>query len=225
LVEHATENRSVGGSIPPLGTSRWFPRLAAALIACAAWLGLTLQFLATYRYVGSATAALWSLAKFFTILTNLVIAGLFTAIAIGGAGWRGPRRLAGVTLAILLVGIVYAVLLRPIDHPNGLASAANVILHIVTPVLVPLFWLAAARKGALKVYDPFVFAAFPLAYFVYAMVRGTVEGHYPYPFFNATKIGWPQTFINAGLIALGFLIGGYVLLALDRGLRALAARL
>ena len=23
LVEHATENRSVGGSIPPLGTIRW----------------------------------------------------------------------------------------------------------------------------------------------------------------------------------------------------------
>ena len=209
--------------MPPLGTSPWFPRLAAALIACAAWLGLTLQFLATYRHVGSAIAALWILADYFTILTNLVIATLFTGIAFSGA--RAPRSLAGLTLAILLVGIVYALLLRPIDHPQGLAYAANVILHLVTPVLVPLFWLAAVRKGALRPLDPFVFAAFPLIYFVYAMARGVAYGHYPYPFFNAAKIGWPQTFVNAGLIAAGFFIGGYVLLALDRGLRALAARI
>jgi hypothetical protein len=26
LVEHATENRSVGGSIPPLGTSTFYPQ-------------------------------------------------------------------------------------------------------------------------------------------------------------------------------------------------------
>ncbi|MEW6436820.1 MAG: Pr6Pr family membrane protein [Pseudomonadota bacterium] len=209
--------------MPPLGTSRWLPRLAAALIACAAWLGLTLQFLATYGHVGSVLAALWVLADFFTILTNLVIAALFTDIAFSGR--EAPRTVGGLTLAILLVGIVYALLLRSIDHPEGLAKAANDILHIVTPVLVPLFWLAVVRKGALRLLDPFVFAAFPLLYFVYAMARGAATGHYPYPFLNVAKIGWPQTFINAGLIALGFLIGGYVLLALDRGLRALAARI
>jgi hypothetical protein len=217
LVEHATENRSVGGSIPPLGTSRWFPRLAAALIACAAWLGLTLQFLATYGHVGSVLAALWVLADFFTILTNLVIAAFFTSIAFSGR--EGPRTAAGLTLAILLVGIVYALLLRSIDHPQGLAKSANDILHLVTPVLVPLFWLAVVRKGALRIIDPFIFAAFPLLYFVYAMARGAVSGHYPYPFINAAKIGWPQTLINAGLIGAAFVIGGYVLLALDRGLR------
>ncbi len=224
MVEHATENRSVGGSIPPLGTSRWFRRFAAALIACAAWLGLTLQFLATYAHVGSAIAALWILADYFTILTNLAIAAFFTGIALGGAGWRAPQSLAGLTLAILLVGIVYALLLRPIDHPQGLASAANVVLHLVMPILVPLFWLAAGCKGALRLRDPFVFAAFPVIYFVYAMARGAADGHYPYPFFNAARIGWPQTLLNAGFIAAGFVAGGYALLALDRGLRRRMAR-
>ena len=217
MVEHATENRSVGGSIPPLGTNRCFPRLAAALIACTAWSGVVLQFLATFANVGSAAAALWILADYFTILTNLVIGIIFIRIAFGGA--PQPRRLAGVTLAILLVGIVYALLLRATDHPLGLARAANVILHLVTPVLVPLFWLAVVRKGALRLFDPLVFAAFPVLYFAYAMARGAVDGHYPYPFFNAAKIGWPQTLINGVGIAAGFLLAGYAFLALDRSLR------
>jgi hypothetical protein len=31
LVEHATENRSVGGSIPPLGTTKFGPAVADGL--------------------------------------------------------------------------------------------------------------------------------------------------------------------------------------------------
>jgi hypothetical protein len=32
LVEHATENRSVGGSIPPLGTSTQYPQLGGGSV-------------------------------------------------------------------------------------------------------------------------------------------------------------------------------------------------
>ncbi len=190
-----------------------FPRLAAVLIALAAWLGLTLQYVATSSNEGSALRALWILADYFTILTNLAIAAVFTGIVL--ARRRDARLLAGLTLAILLVGIVYAILLRPTDHPHGIARVANSIMHIVTPILVSLFWLAFVRKGVLRSYDPFVFVAFPLAYLFYALARGAAEGRYPYPFLNVAKIGLQRALENAGMIGLGFVLAGYLLLAFD----------
>jgi hypothetical protein len=201
-----------------------FPRLAAAAIALAAAIGLALQFSATFAHVGSVRAALWILADYFTILTNLAVAIAFTGLCIRWDDSQRPRLLAGLTLAILLVGIVYAILLRPIDHPQGLARTANTFLHIVTPILVTLFWLAIVPKGALRLTDPLVFAAFPLLYFGYALARGAADGHYPYPFVNVAKIGLDHTLINAARIALGFLIAGYLLLLLDRALSRVQRR-
>jgi hypothetical protein len=192
------------------------PRLAAALVAVVAWTGLTLQFCATSSHVGSAATALWVLADYFTILTNFAVAVVFTGIALGRDDWDRSRLLAGLTLAILLVGIVYALLLRASDHPYGLARAANILMHMVMPVLVPLFWLVHVRKGALRPTDPFAFAAFPLVYFAYALARGEAEGRYPYPFLNIARIGLHRTLANAGAIGLGFVVGGYALFLLDR---------
>jgi len=191
------------------------PRLAAALVAAVAWAGITLQFCATSSHIGSAAAALWLLADYFTILTNFAIAVVFTGIALGRDDWDRSRLLAGLTLAILLVGIVYALLLRASDHPYGLGQAANVIMHIVMPILVSLFWLTHVPKGALQPGDPFAFAAFPLVYLAYALARGHAEGRYPYPFLNVAKIGLHRTLANAGAIGLGFLLGGYALFLLD----------
>jgi hypothetical protein len=88
-------------------------------------------------------------------------------------------------------------------------------MHLIMPILVPLFWLTHVRKGALRPGDPFVFAAFPLLYLAYALGRGEAEGRYPYPFLNVAKIGLHRTLANVGAIGLGFLVGGYVLLLLD----------
>lgn len=192
------------------------PRWAAALVAAVAWTGLTLQFCATSSHVDSAATALWLLADYFTILTNFAIAVVFSGIALGRDDWDRSRLLAGLTLAILLVGIVYALLLRANDHLYGLARAANILMHVVVPVLVPLFWLVHVRKGSLRPTDPFAFAAFPLIYLAYALARGEAEGRYPYPFLNIAKIGLHRTLANAGAIGLGFVVGGYALFLLDR---------
>jgi hypothetical protein len=200
-----------------------FPRLAAVLIALAAWLGLTLQYVATSSNEGSSLRALWILADYFTIITNLAIATVFTGFVLARRRWSAARLVAALTLAILLVGIIYAILLRPTDHPQGIARIANGLMHVVTPILVPLFWLAFVRKGLLRSSDPFVFAAFPLAYLFYALARGAAEGRYPYPFLNVAKIGLQRALENAGMIGLGFVLAGYVLLLFD-GLLSRCAR-
>lgn len=189
-------------------------RVAAGLIALVAWLGLAVQLNATLGMGFSLLEALWILVRFFTVLTNLIVALAMTAIALGAR--LKPWLLGGIMLAILLVGVVYMTLLRGLLDLSGGALLADTLLHKVTPLLVTLWWLAFAPKGALRWRDPAVWALFPLAYFPYALARGAAEGVYAYPFINVAKLGWAQVAINAIAIAAGFLITGLLVVALDR---------
>ena len=126
--------------------------------------------------------------------------------------------IGGVTLAILLVGIVYATLLNGLVELSGGALLADFILHRFTPVLVPLWWLAFATKGGLRARDPLLFALYPLAYFGYALARGAADGRYPYPFMDVARLGWDETGLNALIMAAGFLVAGFGLYRLDRAL-------
>lgn len=187
----------------------------AGLIALVAWVGLVVQFEASSARVGSAATAIWVMLRYFTVLTNLLLAVVLTGVAFGRARFGAPTLVAGVTLAILLVGVIYGLLLRNLVELSGGAKLADLLLHHVTPILAPLFWLAYAPKGRLRRRDPLIWAIFPLAYFVYALVRGAIEGVYAYPFMDVVHIGWERTGVNAVAIAAGFIATGYGLLWLD----------
>lgn len=191
-------------------------RLAAAIIALIAWAGLAAQFSATSSAGYSVGETAWILLRYFTILTNLLVAVTMGAIALGrtpSAAWIG-----GVTLAILLVGIIDATLLAGMPQLTGAANLADVLLHKVTPLAVPAWWLAFAPKGRLDPRDPLLWALYPLTYFTYALVRGGIDGKYAYSFIDIAKHGWPPVLLTAVLIALGFVAAGFGLLLLDRRL-------
>ena len=188
-------------------------RIAALLVALVAWAGLAIQFRATLAQGYPLPETLWILLRFFTILTNVAVALAMSAAALGAR--LSPRMIGGVMLAILLVGVVYVTLLRGLLDLSGGARLADTLLHYGTPFLVPLWWLAFAPKGRLEWRDPAIWSLFPLAYFPYALARGSYEGIYAYPFINVAKLGWTQVAINGALIAGGFLVAGNLVVALD----------
>ena len=59
-------------------------------------------------------------------------------------------------------------------------------------------------------------ALYPLVYFAYVLVRGAEDGKYPYPFLDVGKLGWVQTGLNAGGIAMAFILAGFLLVWIDR---------
>lgn len=191
-------------------------RIAAILIALVAWTGLAVQLQASIDLMGSVGGAIWAMLRFFTVITNLLVALLFTGVALGRPA--SAFALGGVTLAILLVGIVFALLLNGLVELNGGALLADFLLHRVTPLLVPGWWLAFAAKGGLSRRDPFVWTLYPLGYFGYALARAGLDGRYPYPFMDAARIGWLQTGLNGVEVAAGFLLAGLALVWLDRRL-------
>jgi hypothetical protein len=191
-------------------------RLAAAIVALVAWAGLGIQFQATFASGYSVGETLWILLRFFTVLTNIGVAVTMSVLAFGKR--VSPSWLGGLTLAILLVGLVYMTLLRGLLELSGGALLADTLLHKATPVLVTFWWLAFAEKGRLTWRDPLVWAIYPLLYLPYALTRGAAEGIYAYPFINVPDLGWPGVLATCAVIAVAFVIAGLGLVAIDRKL-------
>jgi hypothetical protein len=193
-------------------------RCAAGCIAAVAWLGLVIQCVSTFQGNHSVSLTLWIVFAYFTILTNLLVAVVFTALAVERTPMRASWVVAGTMLSILLVGIIYALLLHGKTELSGGSAVANVLNHMATPVLVPLFWIIFTPKGQLRWSHPLVWAIYPLAYLAYSLIRGGQTGKYPYPFLDPGLVGWRQTMLSNLAIAVAFLICSYTLVALDHRL-------
>ncbi len=79
-----------------------------------------------------------------------------------------------------------------------------------------LWWLLFAPRAKLRWSAALWWCTYPLAYLAYALVRGATDGKYPYHFIDVAELGWLQTALNAGGIAVGFIIGGLALVWIDR---------
>ena len=188
-------------------------RAVAALIALVCWVGIGLQFWATYTHSHDVVATVWTLARFFTIVSNFALAFAMTMIASGRR--FPPSLLGGLTLAIVLVGIVYWTLLRGLHPLSGAALTANYLLHDVSPLLMAAYWLFFVPRGKLRWTAPWQWSLFPVIYFLYVLGRGQLDHRYPYPFIDIGKLGWPQAGLNAAGIAFGFVIAGFALVWID----------
>ena len=191
-------------------------RTAAALIASVAWTGLIVQFVLSYAQNSSTLLTLWIIGAYFTILTNLLVAVVFTGVAFGWRGFHDGWLLAGIMLSIALVGVVYTLLLRGALEDAGGSPLVDRLLHDATPVLVTLYWIVFARKGTLCWQHPLIWSIYPIAYLAYAIARGVTTGKYAYPFLDVSVIGWARMASNATAIAAVFLAVAYAVVWIDR---------
>ena len=189
-------------------------KAAAGLVALICWAGLAIQFSATYASQGDAAATLWVMLRFFTVITNVIVAMMMSAVALGRR--VSPLILGGITISILLVGAVYMLLLRGLLELSGGALVADTLLHKVSPLAMATWWLVFAPKRKLGWGAPVAWAIYPLVYFAYALARARMDGRFPYPFMDVGKLGWTQTLLNAGGIAIAFMLAGVALVAVDR---------
>lgn len=205
-----------------IGDYRW--RAWAASIALCGWAGLVLQTALVFIRVHSWAAAAWRLSAFFTILSNLIVACLFTAIALGVKKLRHPQLIAGAALTMALVGAVFELMLRRELNLSGWRLVCNGLLHDAVPLLTIGAWLFLAEKGRLRARDPWLIALFPILYLGYALVRGAFGGWYPYPFIDPGRIGWGGVTLYVIAISAVFLIVGHLMVMLDGWLASRSTR-
>jgi uncharacterized membrane protein len=198
----------------------------AVLLAVLGWTALVLQaWISVTRHIALGNGAAYGVMMYtgyFTILTNALCAAVATAVALGARvrpalqALRRPAFITAAAVSILLVGVIYHLLLRAIHHPVGLEYACNVALHYLVPPLFVVFWWLAVPRGVLVWRDLWLAFAFPAAYAVYVLARGEIAGVYPYPFFDVTKLGYPDVLRNAVSLSGVFVATGLTMLALKR---------
>ncbi len=194
-----------------------------ALIALAAFAGLGIQLwiLLESPAFASDLDAGWRFLAFFTILTNLMvgIVSAVSAIAPNSASGRmlaGANTRAGVVLYIALVGVIYHLLLAGLWDPQGWQLIADQLLHTATPVMMVLAWIVFDQKHGLSLKTLPQIIVYPVAYTIYAMIRGAADGFYPYPFIDVSELGYARVLMNVAGLTAAFLLAGGVLILTGR---------
>ena len=145
---------------------------------------------------------------YFTIQSNLIGVVAFAWLLANG---DRPRSHAlevfrGAAVAYLMVTfVVFWLLLSEADVGLG-ASWVDIVLHKVFPIVVVADWLIDPPQVRLTARDAVVWLAYPIAWTVVTLVRGAVDGWYPYPFIDPANGGYASVAITIVAITLGFLV-------------------
>jgi hypothetical protein len=184
-----------------------------AVVAAVAWFSLVLQLalvltgeavLVEEDPPGTA-ARIYRFFAYFTIQSNILVALSSTVLArdplLDRPAWRVVR-LAGI-VGITVTGLVHFFLLRPLLDLDGASWAADKLLHMVVPVLAIAAWAWAGPRPRFTWRAAAYALAWPLAWLVWTLVVGQVDGWVPYPFLDATEEGWGSVVVvSAGITAL-----------------------
>ncbi len=148
--------------------------------------------------------------SYFTIEGNLIA----VAALLVGAGMLAANRTCkqldffrgATTLYMITVGIIFSVLLAGIKNATFTAVPwDNLVLHYIMPIVLALDWLLDRPKTAIKFKAACLWLLFPLAYFAYSIIRGSMTGWYPYPFLNADSNGYGEL-ATTSLVITAFLL-------------------
>lgn len=148
--------------------------------------------------------------SFFTIQTNILVFLTFLASAVMAATGKPKKWMNGVRAAVtfyaLVVGTVFSVLLSGYEVLTAVPWD-NIVLHYVIPIAVIVDFLIDRPGQRISFKTGLWWLAYPIAYAVYSLIRGSAVNWYPYPFLNPTTHGYGGVATTVvGLIVFGALL-------------------
>jgi len=162
--------------------------------------------------IAGAPARIFDTLSYFTIWSNIGIAIVTTLLFLNpDRDSKMFRAMRNTTLLmIVLTGVLYAVLIAPVQQVYGLNVPANILEHYVSPVLALVVWLVAGPRGWMTFKDSLKIYVIPIIFLAYTFVRGAITHRYPYTFFNVVKYGYSPVLVTVGVI----IVGAYLFIAL-----------
>ena len=199
------------------------------VVAGVAWFAVLLQLVLVVQ--GSVildetdppglAARIYRFFAYFTIQSNLLVAVVSTMQvrdpACGSRGWRVVR--AAALVGITVTGLVHFVLLRPLLDLDGADWVADKLCHVVVPVLAVAAWAWVGPRPRADLRVAVYALCWPVAWTVWTLVVGQVDGWVPYPFLDPAEDGWGAVGIACLGITLLFLLLFALYVWLDRRLR------
>ncbi len=158
---------------------------------------------------------------FFTIQSNVFGALVFLALA---ARWRSRPSatmeiLRGASVAYLTVTFIVVIWLLSGADLQVAIPWVDFVLHKLFPVVVVLDWLVDPPSIHLTMRHALIWLAFPLIWSVATLVRGALDGWYPYPFLDPANGGYGSVAFYVLAIFVGFLVIAAIAVGLGNVMR------
>lgn len=159
------------------------------------------------------SGVLWRLTT-FTYQANLFAAAYYLWTLASPRADRNAGLRGAVVVYLIVAGVVWSILLAA---PHRY-TPANILLHIVVPLLAVVDWLFVGQsQNSVRWWQPIVWLAYPAGYLVLALlVLNGIGRRAPYYFLDPKTVGATEVAVNACLIASGALLLGYSLWAAGR---------
>jgi hypothetical protein len=168
--------------------------------------------------IAVATSSRWGLGwrlSTFTYQANLLAAAFYlwtlaSPRAEARVGLRGA-----VVLYVVIAGVIWNLFLT--GYSMGY-TRANILLHVVVPVLALADWLLVGRgQGEVRWWQPVAWLVYPAAYVALALVVLNNAGRRaPYYFLDPESVGMATVVGNICVLAACVLALGYSLLVVNR---------
>ena len=158
-----------------------------------------------------ANAGAFSATRFFayfTIQSNLVGVAAFAWVLLNRdrSRSRALELLRGAAAVYLTVTFfVVIALLSGIDVGLQLPWV-DVVLHKIFPIVVVLDWIVDPPTVRLTARDIGIWLVYPVVWTVLTVIRGAVDGWYPYPFLNPANGGYGQVAVAVVAVTIGFAV-------------------
>lgn len=146
---------------------------------------------------------------FFTIQSNLIGVAAFVwllATASRRPRARGLELLRGAAVVYLIVTFFVVIFLLSGADVQLQLVWVDIVLHKVFPIIVLLDWIVDPPTTRLTARDALVWLAYPLLWTGLTMIRGAVDGWYPYPFLNPANGGYGQVAVTVVAVIIGFVL-------------------
>jgi hypothetical protein len=157
---------------------------------------------------------LWRLSTFTYQVNVLAAAYYLWTLAWPRADARVGIR-GAVVLYVLIAGVIWNLFLT--GYSMGY-TPANMLLHVVVPVLALTDWLLVGRDQAqVRWWQPVAWLVYPTAYLALALaVLNNAGRRAPYYFLDPDTVGAATVVMNICVLAGGALMLGYTLLVINR---------
>ena len=145
----------------------------------------------------------------------------FAALVLLGGAFLAPTVIRSVrwdvlrgaaVMYLVTTFIVYGFLVNSFDNPfTTTRHWTHTVVHQVIPVVIVLDLLIRPFANRLRWSDALRWTVYPIVYLGWSLVRGAIDGWYPYDFIDPAEVGWSGVALNTagvtfGFVALGLLI-------------------
>lgn len=179
------------------------------ILALTCWITIALQFiLILQNRVVSVFETIIRFFTFFTILTNILVAIVFTSIFVYSKNknsfFHKSNTQSAIAVYIFVVGFVYNIILRFLWKPEGLQRIVDEMLHSIIPIAYIMYWFLYAKKELISWNVIYKWLIYPLVYLSIILILGHFSNYYPYPFVDVTTLGFQNVIINCFVLCLFF---------------------